>query len=159
MLKRSEFLGQLTAGKKVLAVAGSHGKTTTTSMVAWILSDLGLDPSFIVGGVVNDLETNARAGRGDYFVIEADEYDYMFLGLRPSFAAVTNVEHDHPDIFPTPDSFEDAFRRFVANLEPDGTLIFCGDNPGAMRLGRCPQIRSEAKDLRPQKSGLGLFSP
>jgi UDP-N-acetylmuramate--alanine ligase len=135
VLKRSEFLGRLTAGKKVIAVAGSHGKTTTTSMVVWILSDLGLDPSFIVGGVVNNLDTNARAGSGDYFVIEADEYDYMFLGLRPSFAAVTNVEHDHPDIFPTPDSFEEAFRRFVANLEPDGTLILCGENPGASVLG------------------------
>ena len=105
VLKRSEFLGSLTADKKVIAVAGSHGKTTTTSMVVWILSRLGYDPSFIVGGVVSDLETNARAGSGDYFVIEADEYDYMFLGLQPSLAAVTNVEHDHPDMFPTPDSF------------------------------------------------------
>lgn len=135
VLKRVDFLGQLTAGKKVLAVAGSHGKTTTTSMVAWILSDLGLDPSFIVGGVVSDLDTNAHAGRGDYFVIEADEYDYMFLGLRPSIAAVTNIEHDHPDIFPTLESFEDAFRRFAANLEPDGTLIVCGEDPGARALG------------------------
>jgi len=135
VLKRSEFLGRLTAGKKVVAVAGSHGKTTTTSMVVWILSDLGLDPSFIVGGVVSNLNTNARAGSGSYFVIEADEYDYMFLGLRPNFAAVTNVEHDHPDIFPTPDSFAEAFRRFVSNLEPDGTLILCGENPGARALG------------------------
>jgi UDP-N-acetylmuramate--alanine ligase len=134
VLKRSEFLGELTTGKKVIAVAGSHGKTTTTAMVVWILSRQGLDPSFIVGGVVSDLDTNARAGSGDYFVIEADEYDYMFLGLRPSIAAVTNVEHDHPDIFPTPNSFEDAFRRFVANLEPDGTLILCGENPGARVL-------------------------
>lgn len=135
VLKRSEFLGQLTAGKEILAVAGSHGKTTTTSMVVWILSDQDLDPSFIVGGVVNNLGTNARAGRGECFVIEADEYDYMFLGLEPSIAVVTNVEHDHPDVFPTPDSFEDAFRRFVAKLTPDGTLILCGDNPGARLLG------------------------
>lgn len=134
VLKRSQFLGRLTAGKAVLAVAGSHGKTTTTSMLVWILSDLGLDPSFIVGGVVNDLNTNARAGKSDYFVIEADEYDYMFLGLEPRYAAVTNVEHDHPDIFPTPEAFEDAFRKFVANLEPEGTLILCAENPGAMRL-------------------------
>jgi UDP-N-acetylmuramate--alanine ligase len=134
VLKRSDFLGRLTAGKKVLAVAGSHGKTTTTSMVIWILSDLGLEPSFIVGGVVNDLNTNARAGDGEYFVIEADEYDYMFLGLRPHIAVVTNVEHDHPDIFPTPDAFADAFKKFVANLEPDGTLILCGENAGAKSL-------------------------
>lgn len=134
VLKRSQFLGRLTAGKKVLAVAGSHGKTTTTSMLVWILSDLGLDPSFIVGGVVNDLNTNARAGSGEYFVIEADEYDYMFLGLQPSIAVVTNVEHDHPDIFPTPESFQDAFQRFVAKLDPEGTLILCGENPGALNL-------------------------
>lgn len=134
VLKRSEFLGSLTAGKKVIAIAGSHGKTTTTSMVVWTLSRLGYDPSFIVGGVVSDLDTNARAGSGDYFVIEADEYDYMFLGLQPSLAAVTNVEYDHPDMFPTPDSFQDAFRRFVANLEPDGILILCGENTGAMAL-------------------------
>ena len=120
VLKRADFLGRITADKKVIAIAGSHGKTTTTSMVVWILSDLGFDPSFIVGGVVTDLNTNARAGSGEYFVIEADEYDYMFLGLRPDFVAVTNVEHDHPDIFPTPDKFEDAFRSFVAGLG-----IFC----------------------------------
>ncbi len=134
VLKRSEFISQLTTGKKVLAVAGSHGKTTTTSMVTWILSDQGLDPSFIVGGVVTDLDTNARAGSGECFVIEADEYDYMFLGLRPSIAVVTNVEHDHPDMFPTPESFQDAFRRFVANLEPGGTLILCGQNLEALSL-------------------------
>jgi UDP-N-acetylmuramate--alanine ligase len=134
VLKRSEFLEQLTAGKETLAIAGSHGKTTTTSMVVWILSDQGLDPSFIVGGVVNNLNTNARSGSGEYFVIEADEYDYMFLGLHPNIAVVTNVEHDHPDLFPTLESFEDAFRRFISNLAPDGTLILCGDNPGSRKL-------------------------
>jgi UDP-N-acetylmuramate--alanine ligase len=134
VLKRSEFLSHLTAGKQTLAIAGSHGKTTTTSMVVWILSNAGLDPTFIVGGVVTNLDTNAQAGSGEYFVIEADEYDHMFLGLTPSIAVVTNVEHDHPDIFPTPESFQDAFRRFVSNLTPGGTLILCGDNPDAMRL-------------------------
>ena len=134
VLKRSEFLEQLTAGKRVLAVAGSHGKTTTTSMLVWILTDLGLDPSFIVGGVVTDLNTNAQAGNGEYFVIEADEYDYMFLGLHPRVAVVTNVEHDHPDIFPTAESFQEAFKKFVAQLDPEGTLILCGDHPGALQL-------------------------
>lgn len=134
VLKRAAFLSQLTAEKQVLAVAGSHGKTTTTAMVAWILFDQGLDPSFIVGGVVTDLQSNARAGSGDYFVIEADEYDYMFLGLHPSVAVVTNVEHDHPDIFPTPEVFDDAFRSFVSNLVPGGTLIVCGEDRGALAL-------------------------
>ncbi len=134
VLRRSEFLGRLTAGKKTLAVAGTHGKTTTTSMLIWILSSLGLEPSFIVGGVVANLGTNAQAGKGEFFVVEADEYDYMFLGLHPQIAVVTNVEHDHPDIFPTLDSIEDAFRQFVANLLPDGTLIACAESPAAVRL-------------------------
>ncbi len=141
--KRSEFLGRLMAEKQVLAVAGSHGKTTTTSMIAWILSDLGQDPSFIVGGVVSNLGSNARSGAGDYFVIEADEYDHMFLGLNPNWAVITNVEYDHPDIFPTPGSFTKAFEDFVNNLKPDGNLIVCGEDSGA--LGLKDQIKSGQK--------------
>ncbi len=136
VLKRSEFLGRLTAGKQVLAVAGSHGKTTTTSMLTWILSSLGQDPSFIVGGVVANLGTNARAGSGDLFVIEADEYDYMFLGLHPQLAVITNIEHDHPDIFPSPESFESAFRQFLGNLQPAGTLIACAESPAVIRVSQ-----------------------
>ena len=132
--KRAEFLGRLLEGKEVIAVAGSHGKTTTTSMITWILSMLDKDPSFIVGAVVANLKTNARAGKGPDFVIEADEYDYMFLGLNPSLAVVTNVEHDHPDLFPTEEIFRDAFRSFVSRLEPDGILFLCGEDPGAMLL-------------------------
>ena len=98
--KRSEFLGFLMEGKSTIAVAGTHGKTTTSSMIAWILSALGKDPSFIIGGVVANLETNAMAGEGEHFVIEADEYDHMFLGLNPYLSVVTNVEYDHPDLFP-----------------------------------------------------------
>jgi UDP-N-acetylmuramate--alanine ligase len=134
VLKRAGFLGRLLEGKEVIAVAGSHGKTTTTSMITWILSTLDKDPSFIVGAVVANLKTNARAGKGPDFVIEADEYDYMFLGLNPSLAVVTNVEHDHPDLFPTEEIFRDAFRDFVSKLEPDGILFLCGEDPGAMQL-------------------------
>lgn len=134
VLKRSDFLERLLADKEVLAVAGSHGKTTTTSMLVWILSSLGLDPSFIVGGVVSNLGTNARAGKGNQFVIEADEYDYMFWGLNPDWSVITNVEHDHPDIFPTAQSFDEAFEGFVRNLKPGGSLILCGEDPGAFRL-------------------------
>ena len=134
VLKRSEFLGRLLADKEVLAVAGSHGKTTTTSMLVWILSSLGLDPSFIVGGIVSNLGTNAHAGDGNQFVIEADEYDYMFWGLNPNWSVITNVEHDHPDIFPTSRSFNEAFEGFVKNLEPGGSLVLCGEDPGALQL-------------------------
>lgn len=134
VLKRAEFLGRLLKDKEVTAIAGSHGKTTTTSMISWILSALDKDPSFIVGGVVTNLNTNAKAGQGIDFVIEADEYDYMFLGLNPSRAVITNVEHDHPDLFPTEEIFRDAFRGFVNKLQPEGVLFLCGEDPGAMQL-------------------------
>ncbi len=128
VLRRSEFLGRLMEGKEVTAIAGSHGKTTTTSMIAWILSKLDMDPSFIVGGVIVNLKTNARAGEGFDFVIEADEYDYMFLGLSPTRAVITNIEHDHPDLFPTAESFQDAFREFVNRLEPEVNLFLCAED-------------------------------
>ncbi len=132
--KRADFLGRLMQDKIGVAVAGTHGKTTTTAMLAWALTSLGADPSFIVGGVVNNLGVNARFGHGAPFVIEADEYDRMFLGLNPRIAVVTNVEHDHPDCYPTPDDFFDAFYEFVARLPHDGALIACGDDPGAARV-------------------------
>lgn len=134
VLKRSEFLGSLTENNRVIAIAGTHGKTTTTAMIAWILHELGLDPSYIIGGNSIDLAGNAHAGKGDEFVIEADEYDGMFLGLSPSIAVVTNIEHDHPDCYPTPDAFYLAFSEFSKRISPDGYLIACSDDVGAARL-------------------------
>jgi UDP-N-acetylmuramate--alanine ligase len=134
VLKRADYLGQLLDGFTTIAVAGSHGKTTTTSMIVWILTTLNLKPGFIVGGQVENLSTNASAGSSPYFVIEADEYDYMFWGLNPHIAVVTNVEHDHPDCFPTPQSFTEAFQGFVTRIQPDGTLVACLDDPGAAQL-------------------------
>ncbi len=92
-----------------IAVAGTHGKTTTTGMIAWMLSQMGKDPSYIVGGIINQLDTNAHAGSGEYFVIEADEYDRMFLGLKPFISVITFMELDHPDCFPTLSDYYDAF--------------------------------------------------
>jgi UDP-N-acetylmuramate--alanine ligase len=134
VLKRADFLGQLMAGRTGIAVAGSHGKTTTTAMLAWTLSALACDPSFIIGGVSANLGSNAHAGRGPFFVIEADEYDRMFLGLRPRIAVVTNVEHDHPDCYPTPEDFYQAFVEFTDRLAPGGALLACTDDAGAARL-------------------------
>jgi UDP-N-acetylmuramate--alanine ligase len=132
--KRVDFLGRLMEDKTGIAIAGTHGKTTTTAMTAWVLSQLGRDPSFIVGGVVNNLGVNAHAGKGKTFVIEADEYDNMFLGLKPQIAVVTSVEHDHPDFFPTLDAMLQAFEKFVDLLPADGTLIVCAEDPGAVSL-------------------------
>jgi UDP-N-acetylmuramate--alanine ligase len=134
VLKRADFLGRLMEGRLGIAVAGSHGKTTTTAMIAWLLTVTGQDPSFIIGGVSTNLGANARAGRGAPFVIEADEYDRMFLGLSPKIAVVTNVEHDHPDCYPTPEDFHQAFRNFSQRLAPQGVLLACCDDPGAARL-------------------------
>ncbi|MEO8354660.1 MAG: UDP-N-acetylmuramate--L-alanine ligase [Chloroflexota bacterium] len=132
--KRADFLGELMSDKTGIAIAGTHGKTTTTAMAAWVLSELDRDPSFIVGGVVNNLGVNARAGKGNTFVIEADEYDNMFLGLKPQIEVVTSLEHDHPDFFPTFASMMESFQKFVDLLPQDGTLIACVEDPGAMEL-------------------------
>jgi UDP-N-acetylmuramate--alanine ligase len=149
--KRADFLDELIAGRQVLAVAGTHGKTTTTAMLAWLLSALGQDPSYIIGGVALNLASNAHAGEGPYFVIEADEYDRMFLGLRPQLALVTNVEYDHPDCYPTPQDFFQAFVAFVERLEPAGSLLVCSDDPGAERLA----LLAERLGHRVRRYGLG----
>lgn len=132
--KRAEWLGQMMAGKRGVAVAGTHGKTTTTAMIALILRDAGLDPTFIVGGDILQLGTNANAGQGSAFVVEADEYDRTFLGLRPEIAVITVLEWDHPDCYPTPASMQEAFQEFVALVPPHGLVIGCGDEPGVRSL-------------------------
>jgi UDP-N-acetylmuramate--alanine ligase len=131
VLKRAEFLNHLLADKQVVAVAGTHGKTTTTAMLAWVLTSLHLDPSYIIGGVAVNLGNNAHAGQSDYFVIEADEYDRMFLGLRPQ---VTYLEHDHPDCYPTFADYTQAFEQFAGLIKPGGTLITCADRRETFEL-------------------------
>ena len=134
VLKRHDFLGQLMAGQTGIAIAGTHGKTTTTGMIAHMLLETGRDPSVIMGGVLPSLGTNGRAGQSDLFVIEADEYDHMFLGLRPRIAVITTLEHDHPDIYPTPESYQAAFAQFVALLPEDGILVADVEDNGVRRL-------------------------
>ncbi len=161
VLRRSEFLRDLTAGEKTIAVAGTHGKTTTTGMIAWMLSQADLDPSFIVGGTLCNFDINARAGTGDYFVIEADEYDRMFLGLEPSIAVITNVEYDHPDCYPTFDSFRQAFTQFAASVQD--LIVVCKDDPAAdtlplpaiecVRYGLSADADWYAEEIRPNAVG------
>jgi UDP-N-acetylmuramate--alanine ligase len=134
VLKRADLLGHLMAETIGIAIAGSHGKTTTTGMVAQILLTAGLDPTVVVGGVLPVLESNGRYGEGDYFLVEADEYDYMFLGLRPEVIVITSLEHDHPDIFPTEEDYTAAFRQFAGLLPVDGRLIACADDPGTAKF-------------------------
>jgi UDP-N-acetylmuramate dehydrogenase len=139
VLKRRDVLSELMAHATGIAVAGTHGKTTTTAMIAHVLLEAGLDPTYIVGGVLRNTGTNAAVGRGAYFVIEADEYDRMFLGLRPQIAVVTNIEHDHPDCYPTLEDTIQAFRQFVDLLPEGGLLVACADDPAARRLGEVRQ--------------------
>ena len=135
VVKREQFLGDLTRGKLTIAVAGTHGKTTTSAMIAWILMQAGLDPTFIVGGVMQNLGTNARAGAGPHFVIEADEYDRAFLGLRPGVAVITALEHDHPDCYPTFEAMRLAFVEFTGRIADGGLLIVCVEDSESRKLG------------------------
>src|SRR5690606_38371261 len=133
VVKRMDFLPVLLANRRVIAVAGAHGKSTTTAMLISILDDAGLAPGYIVGAELPHLG-NAAAGQSDLFVIEADEYDYMFLGLNPTVAVVTNVEWDHPDCYPTPASFRRAFMQFVDTVNRQGLVVSCFDDEGAEQL-------------------------
>lgn len=144
ILKRSDFLRHLMAGQIGIAVAGTHGKTTTTAMIVQILLDSGNDPSVILGGDLPVLKGSGRSGDGDYFIVEADEYDHMFLGLRPEIAVITNIDHDHPDIFPTLAEYLDAFCEFVALIPEHGRLIVSGEDPGIGDM--VSEVKSAAVD-------------
>ena len=144
VFKRSDILGVLMEDRFGIAVAGTHGKTTTTSMIAHMLNVVGRDPTFIIGGVSMDLGTNARAGEGTEFVIEADEYDRMFLGLRPKIIVLTSMEMDHPDMFGSMNEVRDLFEEFVDLLPQDGMLIACYDDAEVRRL-----IAQRWKDDKP----------
>ncbi len=137
--KRQDFIGAMLGDYDTIAVAGTHGKTTTTSMIVHILQRAGKDPSYIVGGTMANSGRNAALGAGSAFVIEADEYDNMFLGLDPQLAVVTNVEHDHPDFFKTPAQLQAAFRQFLNTLKRQNQLIACADDDGALQLAEARQ--------------------
>ena len=156
VVDRTQLLGPLTAGYDVIAIAGAHGKTTVTGMTTLLLLGAGLDPTYIVGGVMADLHTNAHAGSGKYFVIEADEYRNTFLALKPTIAVVTNVEFDHPDSFPSPRFVRMAFGNFVDNIRTDGTLIACNDDELAHAIAASYHANGGNLMLYGQNEGIGL---
>jgi UDP-N-acetylmuramate--alanine ligase len=119
---------------KSVAVAGTHGKTTTSSMLAVALQACAADPSFAIGGTITASGSNAHRGTGEIFVAEADESDGSFTEYHPFAAIVTNVEHDHVDFFPTPESVAQAFRDFAATIKSEGFLTYCADDVGAVAL-------------------------
>jgi UDP-N-acetylmuramate--alanine ligase len=134
IIKRAELLGMLAHGRTCVAVAGSHGKSTTSGMLVSALGEVGRDPSYAVGAVVASTGTNAAPGDGEAMVVEADEYDYSFLWLKPHFAIITNVDYDHPDLFPDQQTYDKAFLRFARGMRPGGVIVVNGDDPGVHRI-------------------------
>jgi len=134
VVRRAEMLGELMRLKWSVAVGGTHGKTTTTSMVASMLDAGGLDPTVINGGIINAYGTNARIGAGDWMVVESDESDGSFLRLPATIAIVTNVDPEHLDHYGTFDALRDAFVRFVENIPFYGFAVLCVDHPEVQAL-------------------------
>jgi UDP-N-acetylmuramate--alanine ligase len=138
VIPRAAALAWILEGSRSVAVAGTHGKTTTTSMTAHVLEALGENPTALIGGELNDIGSNVAFGRSDLVVAEADESDRSFLYLRPQAAVVTNIEFDHPDFYSSLDDVVETFEQFVGSLPKDGHLIVCADDPS------CPEMAAEA---------------
>lgn len=133
---RAKMLSWLGTGATEVAVAGTHGKTTTSSMIASMLDHMDLDPSFLIGGIVEEYQTNGRNGKGGYFVCEADESDGSFLYLTPQVAVVTNIEADHLDHYGTLENVEKTFCRFMDLVGDAGSIVACAENPHVLELAQ-----------------------
>src|SRR5215471_10077537 len=165
VVRRAEMLAELMRLKSCVAIAGMHGKTTTTSMVATLLDAGGFDPTVINGGIINAYGTNARLGAGDWMVVEADESDGTFLKLPTDVAIVTNIDAEHLDHFKTFEAIETAFENFVANVPFYGFAVMCIDHPVVQTLvgriedrrvityGENPQADARLVDLTPMGAG------
>ena len=152
VIVRAEMVQRLLLDRRVLAIAGSHGKTTTTAMVALLTERGGLDPLVLLGGDAPDLGGNARDGAGDLAVVEADEYAEAFLEYEPQLALVTNIEPDHLDYYGAPDRLRAAFAAFAGRVRDDGTLFVGADSPWAAEMGdqqRAAGVRVERYGLAP----------
>ena len=135
VIKRSEMLAETMRMKYGIGIAGTHGKTTTTSMVGLVLTKGGIDPTIIVGGKLSGLGgTNARLGKGEYIVVEADEFDRTFLKLTPSIAAITNIEQEHLDIYKDLDDIKGAFIEFANKVPFFGFVVLCLDEPNVQEI-------------------------
>lgn len=135
IIRRSDLLGELMQGLTQVLLAGTHGKTSTTSMVVSALQAAGVDPSFAIGGQLNRAGTNAHQGKDDIFVAEADESDASLLRYEPNIAVVTNIEPDHLDYFGSREAYFKVFDDFVERIAPGGTLVVCVEDEHAAALG------------------------
>lgn len=152
---RAKMLAHLAGDDATLAVAGTHGKTTTSSMLATVLDGMGFDPTFLIGGELNDMGANARCGSGGHYVVEADESDGSFLYLNPRLSLITNVEADHLDHYTSFDEIRETFAQFIARTDPAGATVVCADDAGLVAIARsvspAPVITygcAEAADVR-----------
>jgi UDP-N-acetylmuramate--alanine ligase len=143
VIHRSEALGAAMTGRRTIAVAGTHGKTTTTSMVTLILQHAGQDPSFVIGGEISEVGSNAHHGSGEYFVAEADESDRSFLLYRPFASIITNIDADHLNTYGDYAGLAAAFADFARLTEPAGFVVTCADDPGARRMAE--SLRAEGR--------------
>ena len=155
VILRPAVLAKLMAGRTTLMVTGTHGKTTTTSMLIVALQHCGRDPSFAVGGELGEAGTNAHHGSGDCFVAEADESDGSLLEYTPNVAVVTNIESDHLDFYGSAEAYVGVFDSFVERLAPGGALVVCTDDPGAAALAQ----RTEELGIRVLRYGSGGAGP
>jgi UDP-N-acetylmuramate--alanine ligase len=164
VLHRGEMLAEIMRLKYGVAVAGAHGKTTTTSLIAHVLSEAGLDPTVVVGGRLRALGSNARMGSGDIFVAEADESDGSFLQILPTVAVITNIDREHLDHYGSLDEIRAAFLRFARGVPFYGTVVLCGDDPHlrellpeinkpVMTYGRAEDCRLRLTSLLPTPRG------
>lgn len=154
VIRRAEMLGELMQGRRGIAVAGTHGKTTTTALIGHIATECGLDPTVLVGGHARFADSNARIGSGELMVCEADEYDRAFLELKATVAVVTNLEPEHLDCYGSVAALDDAFAAFCNQTTAGGRVILCRDDAGAWSLSETVDRPvtsyglSEASDLR-----------
>jgi UDP-N-acetylmuramate--alanine ligase len=155
ILHRSQALAAVMVGRRGVAVAGTAGKTTTTSMLTVALQHCAADPSFAIGGELTEGGANAHDGTGDVFVAEADESDGSFLLYSPTVAIITNVEPDHLDHYGTGEAVEAAFDAFADRVQPGGVVVACGDDPGSARVAARAAERFAADDRRVLTYGVG----
>lgn len=152
VIKRAEMLAKIANAGRGIAVAGTHGKTTTSALIGHLLTEAGLDPTILIGGISVNLGSNARLGQGDLVVVEADEYDASFLRLRPEIGIITNAEADHLDFYGTVERVHEAFRAYAEAVT--GTLIACVDDPIVPSLVASPPSRVQAIEADIQTYGI-----
>ena len=134
VVHRSEMLGELMRLKQSIAIAGTHGKTTTTSLIAKMIEENGMDPTIINGGIISSLDSNAKLGNGEWMVVEADESDGSFAKLNPTVAIITNIDLEHLDYHKSEENLERAFLHFVSSIPFYGFVCLCIDNPRTQKL-------------------------